>query len=79
MSFVACAYENHLAKKNFCNARGRYKEIWPTQQPIKLFVLSMPCNQNKSETCQEPVQYHKITIQVAWNIAKGNIHATNQK
>ena len=29
MSFVACVYENHRAKKTFCNARGRYQEIRP--------------------------------------------------
>ena len=44
LSFVACAYENRQAKKNVCNACGRYKEIWPAQQPIKSLVQSLLYN-----------------------------------
>ena len=39
---LACAYENRWAKKHFCNARGRYKEIRPSQQPTKSLVLALP-------------------------------------
>ena len=44
LSFVVCPYENHRAKKTVGNARGRYKEIRPAQQPIKSLVLSLPYN-----------------------------------
>ena len=40
---VIC-YEFCREMKTFCNARGRFKEIRPTQQPIKSLILSLPYN-----------------------------------
>ena len=44
MSFAVCACDNRREKIKFCNARGRYKKIWPAEQPIKSLVLSLPYN-----------------------------------
>ena len=44
MSFAFSAHEKRRANKKSCNARGCYKGILPSQQPIKSLVLSLPYN-----------------------------------